>query len=75
MTVNAVGATAVGSIVPDGYELTAPVAGGAGLGWTLDTGTAAIGSLGLFSQQTWDVVYTSTTNATTTEQLIDLHVE
>lgn len=75
MTTNAVGATAVGSVMTNGWELLAPIAGGAGLGYSLDTGTAAIGSLGLFAQDTLNVVYTSTTNATTTEQLLDLHVE
>jgi hypothetical protein len=42
---------------------------------TVDTGVAAIGSLGLYAQNTLFITYTSTTNATGGEQLLDLHVE
>jgi hypothetical protein len=75
MTTNAVGATAVGSMMTNGSEMLVAAAGGALLGATVDTGTAAIGSLGLFSQVTLNVVYTSTTNVTAGEQLLDLHIE
>jgi hypothetical protein len=75
MTTNAVGATAVGSVMTNGWELLAAAAGGALTGATVDTGTAAIGSLGLFAQEQLSVIYTSTTNATGGEQLLDLHVE
>jgi hypothetical protein len=75
MTTNAVGTTAVGSVMTNGYELLVAAAGGALTGATVDTGTAAIGSLGLFSQDTLFVTYTSTTNATGGEQLLDLHIE
>lgn len=75
MVVNAVGATAVGTVMTNGWELLAPAAGGALTGATIDTGTAAIGSLGLFSQDTLYVIYTSTTNATGGEQLLSLNIE
>ena len=75
LTTNAIGATAVGSIMTNGWELLSAAAGGALTGATVDTGTAAIGSLGLFSQDTMSVIYTSTTNATGGEQLLDLHIE
>ena len=75
MTTNAVGATAIGSVMTNGSEMLVAAAGGALLGATVDTGTAAIGSLGLFAQNGLDVIYTSTTNVTAGEQLLDLHVE
>jgi hypothetical protein len=75
LTTNAVGATAIGTVMTNGYELLTPAAGGALTGATGDTGTAAIASLGLFAQNTLNVIYTSTTNATAGEQLLDLHVE
>jgi hypothetical protein len=61
--------------MPNGYEMLVAAAGGALLGATVDTGTAAIGSLGLFAQNGLDVIYTSTTNVTAGEQLLDLHIE
>lgn len=75
MTTNAVGATAIGTVMTNGSELLVAAAGGALTGATIDTGTAAIGSLGLFAQDTLYVTYTSTTNATAGEQLLDLHIE
>lgn len=74
MTTNAVGATAVGAIMTDGTMSYAGTAGAAAA-FTIDTGTAAIGSLGLFSQDTINVLYTSSTNTTAAPQLLDLHVE
>ena len=75
ITTNAAGATAVATAVTNGYELLVAAAGGALTGATVDTGTAAIGSLGFFAQNTLYVTYTSTTNVTAGEQLLDLHVE
>lgn len=75
ITTNAVGSTAVGTAMTNGYELLVAAAGGALTGATVDTGTAAIGSLGLFAQNTLYVTYTSTTNATAGEQLLDFHIE
>jgi hypothetical protein len=75
LTINAVGTTAVGSIMTNGWENTVASTGGALLGSTIDTGTAAIGSLGLFSQDALYVIYTSTTNATGGEQLLALSIE
>ena len=75
LTVNAVGATAVGTVMTNGWENLVAATGGSLLGSTIDTGTAAIGSLGLFSQNTLNVIYTSTTNTTAGAQLLDLHVE
>jgi hypothetical protein len=46
----------------------------AGLGPNVDVNNAAVGSLGLFAQDTMSFLYTSTTNATATEQLMDLQV-
>ena len=75
MTTNAVGTTAIGSIMTNGWENLVAAAGGALLGSTIDTGTAAIGSVGLFAQDTLNVVYTSTTNVTAGEQLLALNIE
>jgi len=75
LTINAVGTTAVGSIMTNGWENTVASTGGALLGSTIDTGTAAIGSLGLFSQDALYVIYTSTTNVTAGEQLLALSIE
>ncbi len=75
ITTNAVGATAVATAMTNGYELLAAAAGGALTGATVDTGTAAIGSLGFFAQDTLYITYTSTTNNTGGEQLLDLHIE
>jgi hypothetical protein len=77
MTTNAVGATAVGSTMTEGYVILQQVGQGSNtaLGPYVDTQTAAVGSLGLFSQDTINIVYTSTTNTTGTAQLLSLHVE
>lgn len=76
LTTNAVGATAVGTVMTGGNAVLQDQAIAAnGLGPYVDQQTAAVGSLGLFSQDTINLVYTSTTNATSTEQLLDLHVE
>ena len=75
ITTNAVGATAVATAMTNGYELLAAAAGGALTGATVDTGTAAIGSLGFFAQDTLFITFTSTTNVVAGEQLLDLHVE
>jgi len=75
ITTNAVGATAIASAMTNGYELLVAAAGGALTGATIDTGTAAIGSLGFFAQDTLYITYTSTTNSTGGEQLLALNVE
>ena len=75
MTVNAPGATAIGTIMTDSTMCYNVAAGGAAAVCTIDTGTAAIGSLGLFAQNSIDVIYTSGTNATSAVQLLDLHIE
>ena len=73
LTVNATGAT--GTVMTNGYEILSAAAGGALLQETVDTGTAAITGLSLTTQDTIYVTYTSTTNATGGEQLLDLHIE
>ncbi len=77
MTTNAVGATAVGTVMTDGQMLIQQVGQGSNtaLGPYIDTQTAVVGSLGLQAQDTINIVYTSATNNTSTEQLMDLHVE
>lgn len=76
LTTNATGATAIGTLMPGGQNLLQiQTAAANGLGPLVDTNTAAVGSLGLFAQNTLNVIYTSTTNATANEQLLDLHVE
>lgn len=75
LTTNAVGATAIGSVMTGGsvmYQVQTGAA--AGLGPNIDIQNAAVGSLGLFAQDTINIVYTSTTNTTATAQLMDLHV-
>jgi hypothetical protein len=73
---NAIGATAVGTIMPGGYLLLqAQDISAAGLGPYIDTNTAAVGSLGLFAQDTINIVYTSTTNTTTAPVMLGLDVE
>jgi hypothetical protein len=75
LTTNAVGTTAIGSVMPEGFMLLQDRALGAnGLGPYVDSNLTAVGSLGLFAQVTANVVYVSNTNATTTEQLTALHV-
>ena len=76
LNTNAIGATAVGSIMPSGYLLLqAQDISAAGLGPYVDTNTAAVGSLGLFAQNTINIVYTSTTNTTTAPVLLGLDVD
>lgn len=75
LTTNAMGATAIGSVMTGGsvmYQVQTGAA--AGLGPNIDTNNAVVGSLGLFAQDTVNIVYTSTTNTTATAQLMDLHV-
>jgi hypothetical protein len=74
LTVNAAASTAAGTVMTSGALVYAPAAGGAGAS-TIDTGTAAIASLGLFAQNTVYVTYTSGTNTSSAAQLLDLHVE
>ena len=76
LNTNAVGATAVGTIMPGGYLLLqAQDISAAGLGPYVDTNTAAVGSLGLFAQNTINIVYTSNTNATTAPVMLGLDVD
>lgn len=75
LTTNAVGATAVGSIQPN-CTLTYTNQTGATVGVAIsDNANAAVGSLGLFSQDTLYVYYTGATNTTSSLQLMDLHIE
>lgn len=75
VTTNAVGATAIGSLMPDGTaSVQVPTGAAIGQAYT-EQAVAAIGSLGLFAQTTVSVTYTSTTNTTAAPQLLDLHVE
>lgn len=74
MTTNAVGATAIGSMMPDsGFQASystatvVPVA--------VDTATAAVGSLGLFAQTEWTVFLSPLVAPDTTVQLLSLHIE
>jgi hypothetical protein len=73
---NAVGATAIGSIMPSGFMmLQAQDISANGLGPYVDTNTAAVGSLGLFAQNTVNIVYTSNTNTTAAPQLLALDID
>lgn len=75
LVTNAVGATAIGTLMPDGYmALQAQDISANGIIYA-DSNTAAVGSLGLFAQDTLNVLYTSTTNTTAAPQLLDLNVE
>lgn len=74
MTTNAVGATAIGSIQPESSFISSYAAG------TLipiggDTSNAAVGSLGLFAQDTFSVVVLPSVAADTTVRLLSLHIE
>lgn len=74
MTTNAVGATAIGSIQPESSFISGYAAG------TLipvgtDTSNAAVGSLGLFSQQWFNVSLAPSVAADTTVRLLSLHIE
>lgn len=76
LNTNAVGATAIGSIMPGGFMMLQDQALAAnGLGPYIDTNTAAVGSLGLFAQNTINITYTSNTNTTAAPQLLALDVE
>lgn len=74
MTTNAVGATAVGSIMPESMFM-----GGYAAGTLIPVGTdntaAVIGSLGLFSQNEFTVFLAPLVAADTTVQLQSLHIE
>ena len=73
---NATGATAIGTVMPDGYMmLQAQDLSANGLGPYVDTNTTAVGSLGLFAQNAVSFVFTSTTNATAAPQLLSLDVD
>ena len=76
LNTNASGATAVGTIMPEGFLLLqAQDISAAGLGPYVDTNTAAVGSLGLFAQNTINIVYTSNTNTTTAPVMLGLDVD
>ena len=72
---NAVGATAVGSLMPSGYLSLQPSDVSAVAQVYSDSNVAAIGSLGLFAQDTINIVYTSNTNTSGGPQLLGLDVE
>jgi hypothetical protein len=75
LTTNAVGTTAVGKLMPAGSaSVQVPTGAAVGQAYT-EQGVATVDTLGLFAQDTFYVVYTSTTNATSAPQLLDLHVE
>jgi hypothetical protein len=73
LTTNAVGTTAVGSVMPDGFG----VLNVAALAGTVqaDTATAAVTSVGLFSGSQIFVGLTNTATASSTATLLDLHIE
>ena len=72
---NAVGTTAVGSVMPSGYLTLQPSdVSAVGQAYS-DSNVAAVGSLGLFSQDTLNIVYTSNTNTSGGPQLLSLDVE
>jgi len=72
-TTNAVGATAVGSIQADSWLIAAGPSTTNIVG--ADTGAAAVGSLGLFSQDAVYIYLTPGTEAFTAARLMDLHIE
>jgi hypothetical protein len=74
MTVNAVGTTAVGSIMPES-SFIASYAAGTLIPVGADTANAAVGSLGLFSQQWFNIAVEPLVAADTTVQLQSLHIE
>lgn len=74
LTTNAVGATAIGTLMPDGVLNTSTTAGASGQTAT-DTGVAAVGSLGLFAQDTVYVSATAAVAAMVSSQVTDLHIE
>lgn len=72
---NAIGATAVGSLMPSGYlSLQASDVSAVAQVYS-DSNVAAVGSLGLFSQDTVNLVYTSNTNTSGGPQLLGLDIE
>lgn len=74
LTTNAVGATAIGSLQPDSWF----IAGGAAGTTNVVAGEAsatAVGSLGLFAQDTLDIYITPATEPLTAARLMDLSVE
>lgn len=75
LTTNASGVTSVGTIQPDGWMDFAIQGGTTAAVASVDTGTAAIGSLGLQLQDTVYVYFTGATSTTSSLQLMDLHVE
>jgi hypothetical protein len=74
MTTNAVGATAVGSIQPES-QFIASYAAGTVVPVGADTSNAAVGSLGLFSQQWYTLAIEPLVAADTTVRLLSLHIE
>jgi hypothetical protein len=72
-TTNAVGTTAVGSIQADGRAIASTTAT-LGLAWG-DNSQSAVGSVGLFSQDSVYVYLKPATEAATAVQLMDFHVE
>jgi hypothetical protein len=72
---NAVGATAIGSVMPSGYLSLQPSDVSAVAQVYSDSNVAAVGSLGLFSQNTINIVYTSNTNTSGGPQLLGLDIE
>ena len=74
MTTNAVGATAVGSIQPESMFM-AGYATGTLIPVGTDTSNAAVGSLGLFAQDTFSVAIEPLVAADTTVRLLSLHIE
>jgi hypothetical protein len=74
MTTNAVGATAIGSIQPES-SFIASYAAGTLIPIAADTSNAAVGSLGLFSQNTYSLAIRPLVAADTTVQLLSLHIE
>lgn len=72
---NAVGATAVGSVMPEGFLTLQPTDVSAVGQAYVDSNTAAVGSLGLFAQDVLNIVYTSNTNTSAAPQLLALDIE
>jgi hypothetical protein len=75
LNTNAVGATAVGSLMPSGFLSIQPSDITAVAQVYSDSNVAAVGSLGLFAQDTINLVYTSNTNTSAAPQLLSLDVE
>jgi hypothetical protein len=75
LNANAVGATAIGSVMPSGYLSIQPSDISAVAQVYSDSNVAVVGSLGLFAQNTINLVYTSNTNTSAAPQLLSLDVE